>query len=189
MGSIISYLGSYNGVDTLILQRLHVGGEAMSDADAFEVLVLEHLAHVGMRLNGDDLVPLISGGQELGELSSARRQIHDCGLGAVGDAYAVEQDRDAVCGERRAMLVIQSGIAKAALRRWVELTGWSGRHDDSLKNTRNNTPKMCKESTGINVMNRGFSRETDKRREQMVEKMVGTNKVERWFDVKQSKAS
>lgn len=43
---------------------------------------------------------------------------------------------------------------------------------------------MCKESTGINVMNRGFSRETDKRREQMVEKMVGTNKVERWFDVK-----
>ena len=133
MGSIISYLGSYNGVDTLILQRLHVGGEAMSDADAFEVLVLEHLAHVGMRLNGDDLVPLISGGQELGELSSTRRQIHDCGLGAVGDAYAVEQDRDAVSGERRAMLVIQSGIAKAALRRWVELTGWSGRHDDSLK--------------------------------------------------------
>jgi hypothetical protein len=48
---------------------------------------------------------------------------------------------------------------------------------------------MYKESTGINVMNRGFSRETDKRREQMVEKMVGTNKVERWFDVKQSKAS
>lgn len=48
---------------------------------------------------------------------------------------------------------------------------------------------MCKESTGINVMNRGFSRETDKRREQMVEKMVGTNKVKRWFDVKQSKAS
>lgn len=84
--------------------------------DAFEVLVLQHLAHVGVRFNGDDLVPLISGGQELSELAGARREIHHCGLRTVGDAYAVEQDRDAVSGERRAMLVIQGGIAEGVLR-------------------------------------------------------------------------
>jgi hypothetical protein len=50
-------------------------------------------------------------------------------LRAVGDAYAVEQDRDAVGGERRAMLVIQGGIAEPVLRRGVDAS-WSRRHDD-----------------------------------------------------------
>lgn len=86
------------------------------DADAFEVLVFQHLAHVGVRFNGDDLVPLISGGQELSELAGARRKIHYCGLRIISDAHAVEQDRDAVSGERRAMLVIQGGVAEAVLR-------------------------------------------------------------------------
>lgn len=111
----MSYLGSYNGIDTLVLQRLHVGRKTVLDADAWEVLVFQHLAHVGVRFNGDDLVPLISGGQELSEFAGARRKIHHCGL-SVGDAYAVEQDRNAVGGERRAMLVIQGGIAEAVLR-------------------------------------------------------------------------
>jgi hypothetical protein len=128
-GRSISYLGSYNGVHTLILQGLHVGGQTILDADTFKVLVLQNLAHVGMRLNGNDLVPLISGSQELCELAGARRKIHHCGLRAVGDAYAVEQDRDAVGWERRAMLVIQGGIAEPVLRRGVDASR-SGRHDD-----------------------------------------------------------
>lgn len=112
----MSYLGSYNSIDTLILQELHIGRETILDADAFEVLVFQYLAHVGVRFNRDDLVPLISGGQKLSELAGARRKIHYCGLRTVFDAHAVEQDRNAVGGERRAMLVIQGGIAEAVLR-------------------------------------------------------------------------
>ena len=143
-GRSMSYLGSYNGVHALILQGLHVGGETILDADALEVLVLQNLAHVGMRLNGNDLVPLISVGQELSELAGARRKIHHCGLRAVGDTYAVEQDRDAVGGERRAMLVIQGGIAEPVLRRGVDATRWR-RHDDLCVYKENNIPKLFKE--------------------------------------------
>jgi ABC-type uncharacterized transport system YnjBCD ATPase subunit len=128
-GRSFPYLGSYNSVHAFVLQRPHVGGQTILNTDAFEVLVLQDVAHIGMRLNGNNLVPLISVGQELSELAGARRKVHDCGLRAVGDAYAVEQDRDAVGGERRAMLVIQGGIAEPVLRRGVDAS-WSRRHDD-----------------------------------------------------------
>lgn len=125
------YLGSYNGIYTFVAEEFHVSRKAVVDTDALELLVFQDPAHVGVRLDGGDLVePLTFGGQELGEFTGTRRQIDNCGFRVVGEPRTIEQDVDAAGGEGWSVFVVQGGVAEAALRRGVESARGGGRHGD-----------------------------------------------------------
>lgn len=115
-----AYLRNKNRIRPAILNG-HLLRRATHDLDAFQAFRRENLAHISMRLDGDDLEAFLSRRQSLSEFASAGSEVNDASTALAGYAALLEEVLDAVCRVRGTMSIVGGGVGEAGLGFLVDL--------------------------------------------------------------------
>lgn len=110
-----SYLCNEDCICPTILDR-QVLRSAIHHRHAFELLSSQHLTHISMRLDSNDLKPLLARRQRLREQASARSKIDNASALLARYTTLLEQMLNGVDRVRRPVSVVGSGVGEAVLR-------------------------------------------------------------------------
>lgn len=122
LSSTTTDLGSDARISPFVPDR-QTCSKALDHLDATQVLLRQLLSHLGDRLHGDDIVGLVSAGDDFGELAGPRRDLDDVGMSKVDEPELFQKLVDGLVRVRRSVGIIGVGVLETLGGAFVDDAG------------------------------------------------------------------